>query len=76
MIVEYVGTAGDVRLSELKVALATEGMPTEFVAGGALLCGGRIGIRRDTDGTVLLEGPLSEDYYRVRSIIYDHYHIC
>jgi cleavage and polyadenylation specificity factor subunit 2 len=45
-------------------------------AGGVLLCGGMVTVRKDT-GTqqLVLEGALSEDYYKIRQILYSQYHI-
>lgn len=71
------GRAGDVRLSDLRLALGQAGIVAEFAAG-RLVCGaGRVTVRRaDADGELLLEGPLSEDYYRVRDVVYRQYHVC
>lgn len=71
------GRAGDVRLSDLRLALGQAGIAAEFAAG-RLVCGaGRVTVRRaDADGELLLEGPLSEDYYRVRDVVYRQYHVC
>jgi Cft2 family RNA processing exonuclease len=67
---------GDVRLSELKKALATAGVLSEF-HGGGLFCQGNVVIRRHGDaGGLLLEGVVGEEYYKVRDIIYGQYHIC
>lgn len=69
--------AGDVRLSDLRLALGQAGIAAEFAAG-RLVCGaGRVTVRRaDADGELVLEGPLSEDYYRVRDVVYRQYHVC
>lgn len=64
------------RLSELKQALVVEGVATEFMPGGALLVGGHTVIRRDPRGRITLEGSLSDEFYKVRQIIYDQYHQC
>lgn len=68
---------GDVKLSALRAALAEVGIGAEF-AGGGLVCSGRVTVRRsaDGDGAVTLEGPLSQDYYRVRDVLYAQYHVC
>lgn len=73
---------GDVRLSELKQALAAAGIASEFHAG-ALYCAGHVVVRRrqpgggdDDGGGLLVEGALSEDYYRIREVVYGQYHIC
>ena len=68
---------GDVKLSEVKQALAAAGIPCEFAAGGRLVVGGRLSVFRDaTAGTLLLEGPLCEDYFAVRDVVYGQYNVC
>lgn len=68
--------AGDVKLSELKAALAKKGISAEFVAG-SLVCAASILVRRTDDDTgLVLEGPLSDDFYTVRSILYGQYKVC
>ena len=68
--------AGDVRLSDLKKALGKAGISADFYAG-MLVCQGRVTIKSvGTGGELVLEGALSEDYYRIRDIVYGQYHIC
>jgi len=58
---------GDVKLSEVKQALARAGIPSAFRAG-KLLCAGAVVVSRGSggdDGVLEIEGPLSEDYYRM-----------
>ncbi|GAB4814627.1 hypothetical protein N2152v2_001673 [Parachlorella kessleri] len=67
---------GDIRLSELKNALAEVGIASEF-HGGTLYCMGHVAVRRQgEEGGLLVEGPLSEDYYRIRDVVYGQYHVC
>eukprot|EP00240_Pyramimonas_obovata_P013321 CAMPEP_0118937910 /NCGR_PEP_ID=MMETSP1169-20130426/24174_1 /TAXON_ID=36882 /ORGANISM="Pyramimonas obovata, Strain CCMP722" /LENGTH=247 /DNA_ID=CAMNT_0006881679 /DNA_START=30 /DNA_END=774 /DNA_ORIENTATION=+ len=56
---------GTLKLSDFKQTLAAAGVPAEF-AGGVLLCGGMVTVRKDA-GTqqLVLEGALSEDYYKI-----------
>ena len=69
--------AGDVRLSDLRLALGQAGISAEFASGRLVCAAGRVTVRRaDADGELLLEGPLSEDYYRVRDVVYRQYHVC
>ena len=66
---------GDVRLSELRKALATQGIASEF-RGGALYCAGQVVVkRRGEGGGLVLEGAGSTSFYRVREIIYSQYHV-
>ena len=72
--------------AELKQALAAAGIASEF-SGGALYCAGHVVVRRRQQqgpeeggggggGGLVLEGALSEDYYRIREVVYGQYHIC
>eukprot|EP00877_Chromochloris_zofingiensis_P014690 jgi/Chrzof1/9475/Cz04g04140.t1 len=69
---------GDVKLSEVKQALAAAGIPSGFQSAGALLCAGSVLVRKapDAEGQLVMEGPLSEDYFKVRDIVYGQYNIC
>jgi trimeric autotransporter adhesin len=76
---------GDVRLSELRQALAAAGVAAEFRAaaggaaaagGGVLACAGGVRVRRDrAGGELLVEGPLCDEYFRVREVLYASYGI-
>ena len=67
---------GDVRLSELKKALTAAGIRAEFHAG-ALYCAGQVVVkRRGEGGGLVLEGAMSDAYYKVRDVVYGQYHIC
>lgn len=68
--------------AELKQALAAAGIASEFHAG-SLYCAGQVVVRRRQPGAgegggggLVLEGALSEDYYRIREVVYGQYHIC
>ncbi|CAH0728143.1 unnamed protein product, partial [Brenthis ino] len=64
-----------VRLSELRAALARAGLAAEFV-GGALECAdGTVAVRRLDNGRVALEGVYSEEYFKVRELLYDQFAI-
>lgn len=67
---------GDVRLSELRKALAAAGVRAEF-HGGALYCAGQVVVRRRGEGGgLVLEGAMGDAYYKVRNVVYGQYHIC
>jgi len=67
---------GDVKLSQLKRALAKANIAADFHAGG-LYCDGDILVRRQgDDGGLVLEGSLSDQYFKIRDIVYSQYHIC
>ncbi len=65
---------GDVKLSQLKRALAKASIASEFHAGG-LYCQGDILVKR-TDRGLAIEGQLSDQYYAIREVMYSQYHIC
>lgn len=57
-------------------ALAESGIQAEF-NGGVLVCANSITVRRGKEeGSVMLEGGLCEEYFRVRDIVYKQFHIC
>ncbi|CAH0689974.1 unnamed protein product [Spodoptera exigua] len=64
-----------VRLSELRAALSKLGLSTEFTAGALECCNGTLAIRRLENGRVALEGVLSEEYYKVRELLYEQFAI-
>ncbi|XP_047033861.1 probable cleavage and polyadenylation specificity factor subunit 2 [Helicoverpa zea] len=64
-----------VRLSELRAALARLGLGAEFSAGALECCNGTLAIRRLENGRVALEGVLSEEYYKVRELLYEQFAI-
>lgn len=52
------------------------GIAAEFQSG-ALMCAGAVTIQREGNGGVLLlEGSLSDEYYKIREIVYGQYNIC
>ncbi len=64
------------KLSELKAELSKSGILAEFLAG-SLVCAGSVLVRRtDDDSGLVLEGPLSEEFYTVRSVLYGQYQVC
>jgi cleavage and polyadenylation specificity factor subunit 2 len=67
---------GDVRLSELRGALAVAGVASEF-HGGALHCEGRVVVRRAPGGGggLLLEGAPGAGYHRVRGVVYAQFRV-
>ncbi|VVC87684.1 unnamed protein product [Leptidea sinapis] len=57
------------------VSLAKHGLSAEFNAGALECCSGTVAIRRLENGRVALEGVLSEEYYKVRELLYDQFAI-
>ncbi|CAN4085894.1 unnamed protein product [Withania somnifera] len=73
---------GDMKMSDFKQFLASKGIQVEF-GGGALRCGEYVTIRKVGDASqkvgaaiqqIVLEGPLSEEYYKIREYLYSHFY--
>jgi hypothetical protein len=60
----------------LQVALAESGIGADFYQG-SLLCTGNVLVKKGgQEGELLLEGPLGEEFYRIRDVVYNQYHVC
>ncbi|KAI9317887.1 beta-lactamase-like protein [Dichotomocladium elegans] len=66
---------GDIRLSEFKRLLQAEGISAEFKGEGVLVCNDRVAVRKTGTGQLLVEGLLSPDYYKIRSLLYGQHAI-
>jgi len=65
---------GDVKLSNFRHILQEKGFKTEF-RKGALVVNGCVALRKDSEQSLHVEGPVSDDYYKVREILYEQYQI-
>lgn len=75
---------GDLKMADLKPFLSSKGIQVEF-AGGALRCGEYVTIRKvgpagqkgGGSGTqqIVIEGPLCEDYYKIRAYLYSQFYL-
>ncbi|PKI52068.1 hypothetical protein CRG98_027484 [Punica granatum] len=75
---------GDLKMADFKQYLASKGVQVEF-AGGALRCGEYVTLRKVGDASqkgglsgtqqIVLEGPLCEDYYKIREYLYSQYYL-
>ena len=67
----------DFRFSDLLQACTAAGIPAEFSAGGVLLCGRGVSVRKadGVDGEFVLEGAAGEDFYRVRDVLYSRFRV-
>ncbi|KAJ9172883.1 hypothetical protein P3X46_016077 [Hevea brasiliensis] len=75
---------GDLRMADFKQFLASKGVQVEF-AGGALRCGEYVTLRKvgnvsqkgGGSGTqqIVIEGPLCEDYYKIREYLYSQFYL-
>ncbi|KAI7851223.1 beta-lactamase-like protein [Circinella umbellata] len=66
---------GDIRLSEFKKVLQQEGISAEFKGEGVLVCNDCVAVRKTGTGQLLVEGILSPDYYKIRSLLYGQHAI-
>ncbi|XP_047334681.1 cleavage and polyadenylation specificity factor subunit 2 [Impatiens glandulifera] len=74
---------GELKMADFKQFLASKGVQVEF-AGGALRCGNNVTLRKVGDATqkggaggiqqIIIEGPLSEEYYKIRGYLYSQFH--
>lgn len=60
------------KLSDLKQILTQNSIQAEF-HGGVLVCNGIIALKKNQSGRIILEGVVSDDYYKVRKILYEQY---
>ena len=64
----------ELKLSDFKQVLMKNGINAEF-SGGVLYCNNQVEVRRSEAGRIHLEGTLSDDYYKVRQLLYSQYAI-
>ncbi|KAL0341048.1 UNVERIFIED_CONTAM: Cleavage and polyadenylation specificity factor subunit [Sesamum radiatum] len=73
---------GDIKMADFKQFLASKGVQVEF-AGGALRCGEYVTLRKIGDSSqkgggniqqIILEGPLTEEYYKIRDHLYSQFY--
>ncbi|KAA8533716.1 hypothetical protein F0562_031233 [Nyssa sinensis] len=74
---------GDIKMADFKQFLASKGIQVEF-AGGALRCGEYVTLRKVGDASqkgggagiqqIVIEGPLSEEYYKIREYLYQQFY--
>lgn len=65
----------ELKLSDFKQVLMKNNIPSEFSGGVLWCCNGTVAVRRNETGRVTLEGCLSEEYYKVRELLYEQYAI-
>jgi hypothetical protein len=63
-------TVGDVKLSELKKQLGSHGYNTQFLSGGVLVVNDSIVVQKTAEGRLVVQGPVDDDYYNVRRMMY------
>lgn len=65
----------ELKLSDFKPILTKNQIQCEFFGGALWCCQGTIAVRRHEAGRVILEGCLSDDYYRVKELLDQQYAI-
>jgi len=66
---------GDVKLSNFRQKLQEFGFRAEF-KGGVLVVNGTVALRRtEGNSTINIEGSISEDYYKIRELLYKQFQI-
>ncbi|CAD6231676.1 GSCOCG00001529001-RA-CDS [Cotesia congregata] len=66
----------ELKLSDFKQVLTKANIPSELSGGVLWCCNNTIAVRRnEAGGKVIIEGCLSEDYYKVRELLYEQYAI-
>lgn len=65
----------EIKLADFRQILMRHNIQSEISGGMLLCCNGTIAIKRNDTGKVTIEGCLSEDYYRVRELLYEQYAI-
>lgn len=63
----------ELKLSDFKQVLLKNNITSEFSGGVLWCCNGTLALRRIDTGKVTIEGCLSEDYYKVRDLLYEQY---
>lgn len=65
----------ELKLSDFKQVLMRNNISSEF-SGGVLWCAnGTLALRRMDAGKVTMEGCVSEEYYKIRELLYEQYAI-
>lgn len=75
---------GDLKMADFKQFLSSKGVQVEF-AGGALRCGEYVTLRKvghagqkgggSGPQQIVIEGPLCEDYYKIREYLYSQFYL-
>jgi cleavage and polyadenylation specificity factor subunit 2 len=65
----------EIKLADFRQILMKNNIQSEISGGMLLCCNGTIALKRIDTGKVTIEGCLSEDYYKVRELLYDQYAI-
>lgn len=65
----------EMKLAAFKEILMKNNISSEITGGMLLCCNGTIAVKRIDTGKVTIEGCLSEEYFKVRELLYEQYAI-
>lgn len=65
----------ELKLADFKQILMKYNISSEISGGMLLCCNGTIALKRNDTGKVTIEGCLSDEYFRVRELLYEQYAI-
>lgn len=65
----------EIKLTDLKQILNRHNIQSEISGGMLLCCNGTIALKKIDTGKVTIEGCLSEEYFKVRELLYEQYAI-
>lgn len=65
----------ELKLSDFKQILMRNNINSEFSGGVLWCCNGSLALRRIDTGKVTMEGYLSDEYYKIRELLYEQYAI-
>eukprot|EP00127_Corallochytrium_limacisporum_P007436 Clim_evm39s251 gene=Clim_evmTU39s251 len=65
---------GELMLSEFKTILTKAGFQCRFI-GGQLVCNKTIALTKNEKGKILIQGPISPEYFQIRKLLYSQYAI-
>ncbi|XP_031632233.1 probable cleavage and polyadenylation specificity factor subunit 2 [Contarinia nasturtii] len=65
----------ELKISDFKQVLSRNNIQSEFSNGALWVANSTIAIRRIDTGKLCMEGCISDEYYRVRDLLYDQYAI-
>ncbi|XP_015120715.1 probable cleavage and polyadenylation specificity factor subunit 2 [Diachasma alloeum] len=63
----------ELKLSDFKQILTKHNIPSEVSGGVLWCCNDTIAVRKEETGKVVFEGVVSEDYYRIRELLYEQF---
>ena len=64
---------GDVQLNTLRQILAAAGYAVEFTVDKVLVCNDKVGIRKLATGEFAVEGVFCDEYFEIRSLVYEQF---